>query len=73
MDQYKELRVVLDLKTHSALKSVAAANKKSIKKVIIDLIEEYIDRGVAWENVINEGDNSKDLQVRRINKWIYRK
>lgn len=45
MDKFKEMRIVLDEETHAGFKATASANKKSMRQVMLDLIDKYIKRG----------------------------
>lgn len=42
MQDYKELRIVLDAETHNAFKQKAKSQSRSLKSVIEDLIDDYI-------------------------------
>ena len=42
MNKFKELRIVLDLETHSKFKSEVCKHNKSMKQTILDLIDKYI-------------------------------
>lgn len=45
MKMYKELRIVLDDKTHGAFKAAVSINNKSMKLVLLELIDQYIKKG----------------------------
>jgi hypothetical protein len=45
MKSYKEIRLVLDNETHANFKATACKNEKSMKEVLLKLIDNYIKRG----------------------------